>query len=88
MEARKIDDQLALSGAVVDGGVVRVKNALENPAITTVILRNSPGGGSADRLPYSENSIRQHGLRTRGLRLLLLVLLAPVSRQAHAFLHR
>jgi len=63
MEARVVDDQLILSGEVVDSDVVRVKNALENPAITTVILRNSPGGDSPTGYRIGE-LIRQHGLRT------------------------
>ena len=63
MEARVVDDQLILSGEVVDSDVVRGKNALENPAITTVILRNSPGGDSPTGYRSGE-LIRQHGLRT------------------------
>src|SRR5271155_2699068 len=40
-----VDDQLILSGQVVDGDAEQVAKALaSSSAITTVILRNSPGG--------------------------------------------
>src|ERR1700733_2121874 len=63
MEERVVGDELILIGPVVDTDVVRVKSALENSAITTVILRNSPGGDSPTGYRIGE-LIRQHGLRT------------------------
>ena len=44
MAAYVVDDQLILSGQVVDGDARKVEQALASSAITTVILRNSPGG--------------------------------------------
>jgi hypothetical protein len=63
MEAKVVGDQLILSGTIVDTDVVRVASALQNPAITTVVLRNSPGGDSPTGYRVGE-MIRQHGLRT------------------------
>ena len=45
MDAKAVDDQIILSGKVVDGDIARFKRALDaNPGVTTIILRNSPGG--------------------------------------------
>lgn len=63
MEARVTGDQLILSGAVVDGDAVRVRVALQNPGITTVILRNSQGGDYPTGYRVGD-LIRERGLRT------------------------
>jgi hypothetical protein len=63
MAAYVVDDQLILSGQVVDGDAERVAQALASSAITTVILRNSPGGDSETGGKIAE-MLRQRGLRT------------------------
>ncbi|MBV8778416.1 MAG: hypothetical protein JO258_14560 [Alphaproteobacteria bacterium] len=63
MEAKIVGDQLILSGTVVEGDAARVRRALENTSITTVVLRNSPGGDSPTGYTIGE-MIRRHGLRT------------------------
>src|SRR5271155_2251929 len=55
MAAYVVDDQLILSGQVVDGDAEQVVKALaSSAAITTVILRNSPGGDSATGTKIAE----------------------------------
>lgn len=45
MEVLVVEDQLILSGRVIDGDLRKIERAFkQNPEITTVILRNSPGG--------------------------------------------
>jgi hypothetical protein len=45
MDVRVVEDQLILSGPVVDGDQARIERAFKaHPGISTVILRNSPGG--------------------------------------------
>jgi len=63
MAAYVVDDQLILSGQVVDGDAQKVAQALTSSAITTVILRNSPGGDSVNGGNIAE-LLRQRGLRT------------------------
>jgi len=63
MAAYVVDDQLILSGQVVDGDARKVAQALASSAITTVILRNSPGGDSVNGGQIAE-LLRQRGLRT------------------------
>ncbi len=64
MNLKLVGDQLFLSGSVEAGDEVSVQGALaENPAIRTVILRNSPGGDV--RTAYAiGNLIRAKRLRT------------------------
>lgn len=63
MLAYVVGNQLILSGQVIDGDVLKVERALASPAITTVILRNSPGGDSTTGAKIAE-LLRQHGLGT------------------------
>jgi hypothetical protein len=65
MAAYVVGDQLILSGQVVDGDAERVADALASSSsvITTVILRNSPGGDSATGAKIAE-MMRQRGLGT------------------------
>jgi hypothetical protein len=63
MLAYVVDDQLILSGPVVDGDAEQVQKALASSAITTVILRNSPGGDSMTGTKIAE-ILRQRGLGT------------------------
>jgi hypothetical protein len=58
-----IDDQLILTGQVVPGDEEQVEKALASATITTVILRNSPGGDSATGTKIAE-MLRQRGLGT------------------------
>lgn len=45
MTISAVGDQLILSGSVEAGYLLRIREALDaKPIITTVILRNSPGG--------------------------------------------
>ncbi len=45
MDVRVVKDQLILSGSVIEGDLPKIERAFKaNPKITTVILRNSPGG--------------------------------------------
>jgi hypothetical protein len=64
MTLKQMGDQLFLSGPVEVGDEVKVQAALaENPAIRTVILRNSPGGNV--RTAYAiGNMLRAKRLRT------------------------
>jgi hypothetical protein len=64
MTLREVGDQLILSGPVVDGDASKVRQALaNNPAIRTVILRNSPGGDVPTGYEIG-NLMREKGLRT------------------------
>jgi hypothetical protein len=63
MEVTVVDDQLILSGPVVDGDFIRVRKALADTAITTVILRNSHGG-DPDAGQRIGELLRRRGLRT------------------------
>ena len=64
MDVRVLEDQLILSGQVVDGDLGRFEKALAaNPKITTIILRNSPGGHPQTGFRVGE-IIRQKGLTT------------------------
>jgi len=64
MSLKQVGDQLFLSGPVEVGDEVKVQDALaENPAIRSVILRNSPGGNV--RTAYAiGDMIRAKRLRT------------------------
>jgi hypothetical protein len=64
LELKLVGDQVILSGAVLDGDAAKVQGALAaNPAVTTVILRNSTGGHV--RTGYAVGDlIREKGLRT------------------------
>lgn len=64
MQMKTAGDQLILSGPVVDGDLGRVQEALaESPDVTTVILRNSPGGDAPTGYRVGE-LFRTRGLRT------------------------
>jgi hypothetical protein len=63
MLAYVVDDQLILTGPVVDGDAEQVQKALGSSVVTTVILRNSPGGDSATGTKIAE-MLRQRGLGT------------------------
>jgi hypothetical protein len=53
MTLKQVEDQLILSGPVVDGDADKVQKTLaKNPLIKTVVLRNSPGGDVPDWLRY------------------------------------
>jgi hypothetical protein len=57
-------DQLILSGPVVDGDRARIEDRLaQSPQVTTVILRDSPGGDAATGYRLGE-AFRAKGLRT------------------------
>jgi hypothetical protein len=64
MSLKQVGDQLFLSGPVEVSDEVKVQDALaENPAIRSVILRNSPGGSM--RTAYAiGDMIRSKRLRT------------------------
>ena len=64
MTVAVVGDQLILSGAVVDGDRVMVEDRLaQSPLVTTVILRNSPGGAIDPGYRLGEE-FRARGLRT------------------------
>jgi hypothetical protein len=63
MRSYVVGDQLILTGQVVDGDAEQVAKALASSAVTTVILRNSPGGDSATGTKIAE-MLRQRGLGT------------------------
>ena len=64
MTLKEVGDQLILSGPVVDGDASKVRQSLaNNPAIRTVILRNSPGGDVPTGYEIG-NLMREKGLRT------------------------
>lgn len=63
MDMKVAGNQLILSGKVVESDARLIEHALDNPAVTTVILRNGTGSDSATGYRVGE-LIRQHGLRT------------------------
>ncbi len=64
MEARVVGDQLILPGPVVNGDLDKIRDALAaSPQVTTVILRNSPGGDAPTGYQTGE-LLREKGLRT------------------------
>jgi len=64
MDVRVVKDQLILSGAVIEGDARKIEKALKsNAGITTVILRNSPGGHPQTGFRIGE-LIREKGLTT------------------------
>jgi hypothetical protein len=64
MQTATSGDELILSGPVVSGDTTRITDALDNnPSITTVILRNSPGGDVPTGYQVGE-MFRRNGLRT------------------------
>lgn len=64
MDAKVVGDQLILSGPVVKGDHDKIRSALgTSPQITTVILRNSPGGDAPTGYRTGE-LMREKGLRT------------------------
>lgn len=63
MQAYVVDNQLILTGPVVPGDAERVERELASSAITTVILRNSPGGDSETGSRIAE-TLRRRGLGT------------------------
>jgi hypothetical protein len=64
MMLKEAGDQLILSGPVLAGDAVKVRQALAgNPGIRTVILRNSPGGDVPTGYEIGE-LMREKGLRT------------------------
>lgn len=64
MEVRAVADQIILTGKVVNGDIARFSAALKaNPKVTTVILRNSPGGHPGSGFRIGE-MIRERGLTT------------------------
>jgi hypothetical protein len=63
MDVRVVQDQAILSGPVVDGDLRKIEGALKRPSITTVILRNSPGGHPQTGFRVGE-IIRAKGLTT------------------------
>jgi hypothetical protein len=64
MDVRVVGDQLILSGLVVEGDQAKFEKALAgHPAVTTVILRNSPGGHPWSGFRIGE-IIRKRGLTT------------------------
>lgn len=64
MDVKVVGDQLILSGPVVNGDLDLIHSALaRSPEITTVILRNSPGGHIATGYRTGE-LFREKGLRT------------------------
>jgi hypothetical protein len=64
MDAKVVGDQLILSGPVISGDLDKIRDALAaSPAISTVILRNSPGGDIATGYRTGE-LFREKGLRT------------------------
>ena len=87
MELKIVGNQIILSGPVVGDEPEKVREALvSSPIIDTVILRNSPGGKCAGRLPGRTDASRAR--RSHGsIRLLLFFVLAHVSRRQHSLLH-
>jgi hypothetical protein len=64
MDAKVVGDQLVLSGPVVNGDLDKIRGALAtSPQVSTVILRNSPGGDAPTGYRTGE-LIREKGLRT------------------------
>jgi hypothetical protein len=64
MDVRVVEDHLILSGKVVDGDQARIERAFKaQPGITTVILRNSPGGHPQTGFRVGE-MFRRKGLTT------------------------
>jgi hypothetical protein len=64
MEAKVVGDQLILSGPVVNGDLDKIRGELvASPQVTTVILRNSPGGDAPTGYRTGE-LMREKGLRT------------------------
>lgn len=63
MDMQVVGDQLILSGHVVDIDARKIESALASAPISTVILRNSPGGDTATGIRVGE-MFRQRGLRT------------------------
>jgi hypothetical protein len=64
MEAKVVNDTLILSGPVIQGDIQRFNEALAaNPAISTVVLRNSWGGHVESGYRIGE-LIREKGLST------------------------
>ena len=64
MDVKSAGDQIILSGQVVEGDVARFQRALgANPGVTTVILRNSPGGHPWSGFRIGE-IIRKKGMTT------------------------
>ncbi|HUB16726.1 MAG TPA: hypothetical protein VMB34_32630 [Acetobacteraceae bacterium] len=61
MEIAVWGDQLVLSGPVVDGDFARVQSMLaRSPAVTTVILRDSPGGDARTGYQLGEEFRARH----------------------------
>jgi hypothetical protein len=63
MDMQVVGDQLILTGHVVDSDARKIESALAGAPISTVILRNSPGGDTATGYKVGE-MFRQRGLRT------------------------
>ena len=64
MDVRVSGDQLILSGPVIEGDLPKIERAFKNnPKLTTVILRNSPGGHPPTGFRVGE-IIREKGLTT------------------------
>ena len=64
MDVRVVEEQLILSGPVIDGDLGRFEKALAaSPKVTTIILCNSPGGHPQTGFRVGE-IIRQRGLTT------------------------
>ena len=64
MDAQVVGDQLILSGPVVKGDFDKIQDALAGfPPVSTVILRNSPGGDAPTGYRTGE-LFREKGLRT------------------------
>ena len=64
MTLKEAGDQLILSGPVLAGDAAKVRQALAgNPAIKTVVLRNSPGGDVPTGYEIGD-LMREKGLRT------------------------
>jgi hypothetical protein len=63
MDMTVAGDQLILTGHVVDIDARKIEGALNSAPITTVILRNSPGGDTVTGIRVGE-MFRQRGLRT------------------------
>jgi hypothetical protein len=64
MEAKVAGDQLILSGPVINGDLGKIRDALAaSPQVSTVIMRNSPGGDAPTGYRTGE-LIREKGLRT------------------------
>jgi hypothetical protein len=63
MQAYIVGDQLVLTGQVVDSDAEQVQRILASSTVTTVILRNSPGGDSSAGTRIAE-MLRQRGLGT------------------------